>query len=659
MRRHPFAGLGVLLAAVTLVYLGHFHNGFHFDDFHAVVGNPYIRDLHWIPRFFADARTFSILASNRTYRPLVSTSLAIDYALGRGLGPFFFQLSTFCWFLIQLVLMFLLFRQIFDRARPDPRNSLFALLATAWYGLHPAMAETVNYIVQRGDLYSTLGPVAGLLVYISFPRWRSFGLYLIPVAAAILSKPPAMIFPALLFVYVWLFECEPPRRLRRALWRSVPSLVCVSALLLLSARMTPREFNPGLISAYAYRITQPWVTMRYFRTFLLPGNLSADTDLAPARSIWQGEVWLGFLFVSAIVALAMAAARRREWRPVSFGLWWFLLALAPTAVYPLAEVENDHRMFFPFVGLVLAATWPVALWVYRRPGLPRSAIAAVAAGASLELALLAFGTMQRNLVWHTEESLWRDVTVKSPRNPRGHLNYGAALANSGQLEAALKELQIARRLAPEMGRVEADLGLVTGELHQSGEAEEHFRRAIALIPLDANTRTLYAEWLKSAGREAEAIDQLRTAVKIAPDNLDPAYLLMGIFAARNSWPVVQRLADYVLQRFPAEAKAKAYLLMATSQDGWDRSPRWLRTPETILDLAELYYQAKRCEDALHASLEASRLDPGNLRAYDSTATIARALGNCTLSVQASLRALQIQKHDRAAQRNLAECRKRQ
>jgi hypothetical protein len=34
-----------------------------------------------VHRFFSDTSTFSVLLANRTYRPFVSTSLAVDYAL--------------------------------------------------------------------------------------------------------------------------------------------------------------------------------------------------------------------------------------------------------------------------------------------------------------------------------------------------------------------------------------------------------------------------------------------------------------------------------------------------------------------------------------------------------------------------------------------------
>jgi len=164
---------GLMLGAVFLAYANHFHNAFHFDDSHAIVDNPYIRSLKNIPRFFTDAGTFSVLPANRTYRPIVSLSLALDYWLGGGLEPGYFQASTFFWFLIQLVAMQALFRKLCDLSNPgSSRNPWIALFATSLYGLHPAMAETVNYVIQRGEVYSTLGVVGGLAAYSLAPRQR-------------------------------------------------------------------------------------------------------------------------------------------------------------------------------------------------------------------------------------------------------------------------------------------------------------------------------------------------------------------------------------------------------------------------------------------------------------------------------------------------------
>ena len=123
--------------------------------------------------------------ANLSFLQLVYTSLAVDYWLGNVLLPFYYHLSTFFWYLVQLVLMFALSRKCFDHTGAHPGNVWLALFATALYGVHPVIAETVNYVSQRADLYSTLGDIAGLVrVDLSAPAGGNTVLYLLPVAAA-------------------------------------------------------------------------------------------------------------------------------------------------------------------------------------------------------------------------------------------------------------------------------------------------------------------------------------------------------------------------------------------------------------------------------------------------------------------------------------------
>src|ERR1700719_1887597 len=75
--------------------------------------------LRNIPLFFRYATTFSSLPSNQSYRRLVSTLLA-----------------------------------------PLSGNLWIAGAAAAWYGLPPANADTVNYIIASSEVISTLGVVA-------------------------------------------------------------------------------------------------------------------------------------------------------------------------------------------------------------------------------------------------------------------------------------------------------------------------------------------------------------------------------------------------------------------------------------------------------------------------------------------------------------------
>src|SRR4051812_32963667 len=143
-RRKVFAGFWVVLLVVAILagYANHFHNSFHFDDAHTIVNNAAIRQLRNIPLFFRDAATFSSLPSNQSYRPLVSTLLAIDYSLGHGMRPFWFHLSIFTLFVLLVLLLAFVIVRLLDYTGDSPRNWWIALIGAACYGLHPANADT-------------------------------------------------------------------------------------------------------------------------------------------------------------------------------------------------------------------------------------------------------------------------------------------------------------------------------------------------------------------------------------------------------------------------------------------------------------------------------------------------------------------------------------
>src|SRR5471030_2850909 len=105
-------GIIIMMFFTAITYSNHFQNAFHFDDSHSVENNIYIRNIKYIPLFFSDGSTSSVLPQNQSYRPIVTTSLAFDYWLGNGYNPFYFHLSIFILFLFQGILMFLLYKKV-------------------------------------------------------------------------------------------------------------------------------------------------------------------------------------------------------------------------------------------------------------------------------------------------------------------------------------------------------------------------------------------------------------------------------------------------------------------------------------------------------------------------------------------------------------------
>ena len=160
-----------------------------------------------------------------------------------------------------------------------------------------------------------------------------------------------------------------------------------------------------------YARTQAWAWLHYLRLFVLPAGLTADSDLALVTEWWDTRLFAGLGALALLAFAFVAAARRRRAWPAALGLAWFALGLLPTSsVLPLAEPINEHRYFLAYSGLVLAAAWAGRL-AHAPPGgrSPRTRGPLALAGPVLLHHAHAFRTRERNKVWRTEESLWRDA----------------------------------------------------------------------------------------------------------------------------------------------------------------------------------------------------------------------------------------------------------
>ena len=189
----------IFFIGLIITYSNHFNNGFHFDDSHTIQTNVYITSLKNIPAFFYNPMMFSSMPSHWGIRPIITTSLAIDYWMGNGLNPFYFHLSTFIWYILMCVMLFFVYKKIYSNSINHIWTDYFAIFAVAWYAMHTANAETVNYIISRSDILSTFFVVASFSVYVFYPNLRKFGLFIIPAVLGVFCKETLIVLPVLLF----------------------------------------------------------------------------------------------------------------------------------------------------------------------------------------------------------------------------------------------------------------------------------------------------------------------------------------------------------------------------------------------------------------------------------------------------------------------------
>jgi Flp pilus assembly protein TadD len=610
MRERALAGLGgaLLLIALLAAYANHFYNSFHFDDAHTIVNNAALCDLRNIPLFFRDATTFSSLPSNQSYRPLVSTLLAIDYSLGHGLQPFWFHLSIFALFVALVLLLAFFVHHLLESGAPSSRNLWIAAGAAAWYGLHPANADTVNYIIASSEVISTLGVIASFAVYFAFPQLRRYYIYVLPAAVALLAKPIAAIFALLFAIYRLLF---PPshanlagtsRRPQDLTWFAevVPPLMVCAVVLLFVQWMTPTTWVSGSANAHNYLITQPYVALLYFKTFLWPSGLSADYDLNSFATTNDTRFWVGFAFIVFFSSAAIVAAVFKKTRLIGFGLLWFLIALLPTSLFPLAEAMNDHRTFLPYIGLVIAMAGAAALLVARLDR--ESSWIKITAVCAVVLFLCANGyaTFQRNKVWRTEETLWHDVVLKSPRNGRGLMNYGNTLMAKGDYNGALDHFHRAQQFTPQYSVLFINLAVAEDATKQSESAEQHFKEALRLAPNSPDSYTFYARYLIAHSRAQEANTLLRNALALSPTDLT-AYQLLAQTAGTNQ-TTTQTPESYLSLSLQLYNEAHYIESIAASQRALALRPNyaeaWNNIGAAYNQLGRYEYAAAACEQAL-------------------------------------------------------------
>lgn len=607
----PRLGFFLLLLLLALAYANHFQNAFHFDDAHTIENNTAIRDLRNIPEFFRDASTFSTIPSNQSYRPLTSSFLALCHAASGGLNPAGFHLAIFLLFLLQVALFLLVTAALLQRTVPAAHTGWVALAATGFYALHPANAETVNYVIASAEILSTLGVLASFALYLMAPRWRRSGLFVLPAALGILAKPPAAIFPVLLLLYAFLFRRIEPGGFRQFLRRDFwPALLVCGAILGFVGWMTPRTWVAGAADASGYLQTQPYVILRYFLTFLWPADLSADYDLGPLGGANDPRMWAGFVFLLILVVSIAWLSRRPRGRLGAFGLGWFLLALLPTSLTPLAEVMNSHRPFMAYLGLALAGAALLDGFLENKSRQARTAAMAVVVICLLAGALFTF---KRNRIWRTEESLWRDVAAKSPNNPRGLMNYGNTLMARGDFAGALDYFHRALKLAPRYPTLLINIAIAEAATRKGGKAEDRFLEARRLAPDAPSSYTFYARHLLAYGRTAEARALLEKAAKLSPSD--------------------QTVQDLLRRAGPA-------------------------TPESFLAQSLQLYREGRFVESIAASESALALRPGYAEAWNNIGAAYNEMREHDKAVAACERALALKPDFTLARNNLEYARER-
>lgn len=626
-----------------LSYSNHFYNDFHFDDHHTIVRNQSIRELKNIPTFFKDATTTSTLPFNQAYRPGLTTLNTIDYYLaGKKVPePFMFHVSIFISYLLLGLCCFLLFLNILKQALESNYNTFFALFGTAFFMLHTANAETINYIIARSDSFSTLMIILSFVIYIYLPKSRKLHLYFIPSILGFFVKEPSLMFVPLLFVYKIIFEQELSIKewftRFNISWKvflqiSIPFFLGVT-FFVISRKYTPVLWESGGTDPILYFLTQPMVIVHYISNFILPVNLVVDTDWSLVKSVTDVKVIAGIFINAFIFYLIYITSKSKQNRGISFGILWFYIALIPSSsVIPFAEVLNDHRTFFPYIGLVISLIVLIRnlSLKYNIFDHPIFKTVGIICGMII-LFLHGIGTYQRNKVWETEEGLWKEATIKSPLNGRAWMNYGIQLMSKADYVNADRCYDKALEILPDYSYIYINKGILNGIIGKKEDAEKHFMKALTINEGVPESYVYYAEFLIRENRFEEANIVINGGLKISPKH--------------EQLLILQSSIQYAINNANLNTSGKVKLALSNIA----QNP----TPENYIELSLAYYNEGLFEKCIEAANEALKLKPEYDLAYNNICAAYNELHEWRKAVEAGEKGLSINPQNKLLQGNLS------
>ncbi|MFT5126581.1 MAG: tetratricopeptide (TPR) repeat protein [Rhodothermales bacterium] len=460
----------ILVILVFAIYANSFGNAFtNWDDRKLSLNNLQVTEFDLVATFTP--------VPGHTFQPLRVLSYAIDFAIW-GDNPLGYHLMNTLLHATASVLLFLAIARLLAILRPDlPTNRWVAFGVALLFACHPVNVEAVTWISSRK--YGLLATFSFLSLYL-FLRTPQKGMGVgsaLAMALAMLSSPFGIVWPAL-FVLIDLCRGELRKRLPVYLPIGVAAVIVVPMILI---GLFGGDGGPGVEHHVAGKphwtfFTTLRVLFDYGVNLTLPLFLNNKYPNEMVKTLFAPGAIIGLFGL-----LALGWFVWRQWRSgdrlAALCVGWFVIAWLPVSnLVPTSTTMADRYLYLPAVGIFLGVALTLDELLRRRPALQQPVL--IAAG----VVLLAYSglTVRRNTVWKNDLTLWADCLARNPDTPIGQNNYGYALKEAGDPEAAAPHFRRSLELFEPHSEAHQNLGVYLLRKKKWQEAAEHLRRAVEI-----------------------------------------------------------------------------------------------------------------------------------------------------------------------------------
>ena len=545
-RYFSLIGLAAVMLLGILIYSNSFNCSFHFDDLWNIVENPAIRNLSNVSAWW----NFS------TNRPIAFFTFALNYHYSK-LDVWSWHLFNLSVHLINACLVWWLTLLILStpalREHPILKHKkTMAIVMALLFVSHPLATQSVTYIVQRMSSMVAMFYLLSLALYTkgrllegnSVVKYGLFAGAFGAMALALLTKENAYTLP----LAIVLFEiCFLQTRKFSMNWkdrRIVAILVVLAGVFLFALQrfslnifkpIAPTLGNNFTVTSQHYLFTQFNVIVQYIQLLLLPLHQNLDHDIPLATNFFELKTLLSFLFLSALLALAVWLFNKN--RLISFGIFWFFLTLSiESSIVPITDLMFEHRTYLPSFGYFLILCTCIFSFLWEKYQYVAIALLLLMIGSNSAL------TYARNKVWKDDVSLWTDVAAKSPARSRAYYGRGSAYDKLKQTDKAVADYSKAIELNPNFAQARYNRGILYNQKGNFAEAIADYTQAITNKPDYKDVYTSRGLSYAATEQWDLAIADYSKAISLYPRD-SAAYSNRGI-AYKKTGQLDKALADY-------------------------------------------------------------------------------------------------------------------
>jgi tetratricopeptide (TPR) repeat protein len=522
-----------VMGITFLAYAGTLGYEFVYDDRGQIVNNPFIKSLHYLPRYFTDhvwGYVDPTMLGNY-YRPMFLVWLYINQAL--------FGLNASWWHLTTILAHVGVTYMVYTLARRLLKNMPAAAIAALVFGLHPAHVESVAWISGITDPLLALFFIPSFLFYLNwrgaragnseehhkaaFYRQPAFQLAtsLVFFVLAMLSKETALVMPALVFGTEWIYGDGP--FIRRAVVAARPAVLYVALavpyLVVRSVVLKGLGHQLSTVSALTTVKTWPSALWFYVMHLVWPVNLSCFYDLpfVTQLTLTNFALPLGGLFVIAVGLWFIRLRLERETRRVmAVACLWLALPILPVlnlSVFAGGELVHDRYLYLPSIGLALLIGLGLSHLNVGRLQLLGQPILRFAGVLLLTLGL-GFATVNQHQYWASELLLFQRGLTVAPDSRIAKIGLANVLSDRGYFDTAVGMYNEVIERYPTNWKAINNLGCTYMKMGSFNEAEATLMRGIDIKPNEPKQYISLSVALQELNRLAEAEHAAEYAISL-------------------------------------------------------------------------------------------------------------------------------------------------